>query len=684
MSLPKIIKTTFYVDPSHGRNYQFDVNQNITMGEVKGMLVVASKVAKIGLRIFHKETEKEYTNHKNETLEELFPKKDSIEFVIKIDNRYRNQLDYDQLKLGANCQFHPHKYCFFYCFDCEQSLCSLCIGTGAHKDHAITEKFDYLKPSNEIVDSIFADLDGLVKNVDSMNTSEVEDFKLKLKMDYFPSLVELLKKIELKMQEQIEAFNKHYEINLQTIKHNSSKLKEHCSDGLDELKHQIDIENMLKDEGVFLHFDYKVKELSNQKQRIYDDTDKIEKIIKSFSYAKAKMENMYEEIKIFLQKQLSSTVYDEIKQMTTDTNIKELSKDSVLSKLLSEFKKKNGKFISEAKPIREGNLFGTVMNSAMFNNILNTESKANPSTLNNINMTSQKESTKAFTADNTVQYTTSKSKNNKNAMFIMKIYEGENKLVVYNDTNQESESITDRVISFKPDIHGCSVFLKNSAIVNNGKLLYISGGEISHGVGSNVFLCYNPQAHILLRLDDLPASKYNHSMICNDEFVISVGGYNSNSFEKYEIKLNKWTKMPNLRSEERQRPILYINGNWLYAFFGYKKGSFLDTIERFNLKSPKAKWENVMYKNTENVNCAFIGAACISTEEGIFMIGGKDSTSARSSSIQYDFNLNSISECLFKLEEEAYFKESIFIKVSNDDNALFNENNNQLLKLNMK
>ena len=58
------------------------------------------------------------------------------------------------------------------------------------------------------------------------------------------------------MIEQIDYINKYYESNITIVKNNSINLKEHCADGLDELKHQIDIENMLKDEGVFLHFDY--------------------------------------------------------------------------------------------------------------------------------------------------------------------------------------------------------------------------------------------------------------------------------------------------------------------------------------------------------------------------------------------------------------------------------------------
>lgn len=684
MSLPKIIKTTFYVDPSQGRNYQFDVNQNICMNEVKGMLVVASKVAKIGLRIFHKQTEKEYTAYKNETLEELFPGKTHIEFIIKIDRRFRNDNDYDQLKLGEYCKIHPHKYCFFYCFDCEVSLCSLCIGTGAHKNHSITEKFDYLKPSNEIVDTLFSDLDDVVKKVDDMNTNDVEDFRLKLKMNYFPSLIELLRKIEDKMNEQIDYINKHYETNITVIKNNSVKLKEHCTDGLDELKQQIDIENILKDEGVFLHFDYKVKELAGHKTKIFEDTEKAELLLKSYHFAKSKFENIYLEIKTFLQKMLSSTVYDDIKLKTSEVSIKELSKESVLDKLLSEFKKQNGKLISAAKPIKDGNLFASIINSSTFNDIQKSDGKrAYPlsNTYANIESTDHKDKTKSFVADNTQISFSNTKKFSDDDVCLMKVSEGSNKVIVFSHNKSGEETITDRFLNINPKIHGCSNFLNNCAIVNTGKKIYISGGETPESMPSNIFLCYDPLAHHLTRLDDMPVEKFNHSLILSGDFIYSIGGYDSNSCERYDIKQNKWIKLPSLKSGERQRPILNVNGSWLYVFFGYRRGAFLDTIERINLKSSKAKFESVIYLNPDKENCSFIGAACISSEDGLYLIGGKDDKSIRSNALLYTFEENKISKCEIYLEEEGYFKENEFIKLKSGEIGLFNENANQLLKL---
>lgn len=705
MNLPKIIKTIFYVDPSHGRNYMFDVNQNITVNEVKGMLVVASKVAKIGLRIFHKQTEKEYTSYKTETLEELFPGKDEIEFVIQIDKRYKNQVDYDQLKLGEHCSLHPNKYCFYYCFDCEQSLCSLCISTGKHLNHAIFEKFDYLKPSNEIVDTLFADIDEAVKNVNSLNLTEVEELRLKLKMNYFPSLIELLKKIENKMNDQIDAFNKHYELNIVKVKNNSIKLKDHCSEGLDELKHQIDIENLLKDEGVFLHFDNKVKELSNQKQRIHDDAIKIDKIVKSFSYVKTKIEMVYQEIKTFLTKQLNSTVYDDIRQKTTEISVSEISKDTVLTKLLSEFKKKNGKIISEAKPFREGSFLGTILNSAMFNIGSTTgvasgskagEEQPNGVKAGNASSDPKNEAIPPFNINNEKanandaimsQSRSSLELENKNKIdekitYIMKLVEGENKVVAYMDsTDKHSSQVNDREVSFNPSIHGVNKFLRHCSIVNSGKVLYISGGELSLGQSSSIFFTYNPAAHVLQKLDDLPTPKHSHSMILFNDFIFSIGGYGTNSCERYDLKEHKWVKLSSLKSPERQNPILYIQGMWLYVLFGYKQGEFIDSIERINIKSQKSAWEVVMYTNPDKISVGFIGAGIIPKDGNIYLLGGKDSTGDKGSVSQFNFGTNILSICEFNLEEDAYFKESNFIKFEDGDYGLFNEKVNQLLKL---
>ena len=370
MSLPKIVKTVFYVDPSHGRNYSFDVNNNTSFNELKSILSTAANVKKIGLKVYHKQTERDLTPYIDETLEEIFPNKDMVEFKISIDTKYKSYSP-ENLQLGDRCKQHPEKYMIFYCFECEQSLCSICVGTGSHKDHPLTEKFDYLKPSNHIVNEMFSDLDDLVDNVNNKtNEKELEDIKLKLTTSYFPSLIELLRKIEKKLNDQVDQLNKHCTLSIKTLKENKYKLKEHCTEGLDELKYQINIEKLLQDEGVFLHFDCKVREMSSEKDKFYEDTEKLNKILKGHIYIRNDLERIYSEIKKFLEHYLDIDLKSDLNHYITHGNIDELDKKGIFNRLLSEFKKQNGRIISDAKKGRfstNSNFVSRGLGSTAFN-----------------------------------------------------------------------------------------------------------------------------------------------------------------------------------------------------------------------------------------------------------------------------------------------------------------------------
>ena len=89
--LPQIRKAIFIVDKN--RRYAFDVNQNINIYKLKKMLIAASNLGKIGLRIFHEGVE--YTDRDPDCLDQLFPDLQVVEFTLKIS--YENKKDYDNL-----------------------------------------------------------------------------------------------------------------------------------------------------------------------------------------------------------------------------------------------------------------------------------------------------------------------------------------------------------------------------------------------------------------------------------------------------------------------------------------------------------------------------------------------------------------------------------------------------------
>jgi hypothetical protein len=746
--LPKIIKTIFHIDDTNGRIYNIDMNEDTDINHIKSIVQMTARVNKLGLRMFHKATDIEYTKYTDETLEELFPGLETIEFFAIIDRSYRLEEEHNQLKMGKTCEIHPHKYCIFYCFDCQRSLCSKCVGSGEHQDCSFSEKFDYLKPSVKLVDNMFSDIDNLVEQVSSNNDnkSDIEQFKIKLKMNYFPTLQDQLKKIEAKVMEQIDYYNSHCTVTVNSVKNNSVKLKKSCIEGLDELKYQIDIENMLKDEGVFLHFDAKVKQMTDEKGKIYEDTQKLQNVVNTFNHIKHKLEAAFNEIKVFLDQYLELSVYDDIKRSCKENHVTELNESGVMNKLLSHFKKTKGKIISEAKVFGTGKKNAHMMNNSsflakalgttVFNNMDNhkhqvsngifdsNENKPDQdfSYSNGVQGGHSHNTTKYQTMldqtnniNNTINYSGSKNNqltnsgykdkeysfisekmsleiNEKNIdkeklIWIIKACQKDTKIIVFVDGDPNIETkVMDRFITFNPQTHGISAFLPNITFINTGKGLYISGGEITPGQGSDMFFYYNPLNNQVQRREDMLEKKFGHSLVCYNDFVYSVGGYKTNSCERFDTKHGngKWTRLSNMISEERQKPILCVHNNFLYAFFGYSNGQYLNTVERVNLKNAKCKWEQVPYNIPENIeNLGRVGSAIIPHSDGsIYIIGGKNSE-VLSSLVKFDFSNNTFTLYEFTLEEQAHFNESNFLKLSDNDYGLFNENLNQLLRLNL-
>ena len=133
-------------------------------------------------------------------------------------------------------------------------------------------------------------------------------------------------------------------------------------------------------------------------------------------------------------------------------------------------------------------------------------------------------------------------------------------------------------------------------------------------------------------------------MIANDNFVFVIGGYNSNKCECFNLKTLKWEAMPDLNIEERQRPMLVIYKDYLYAFMGYTQNNILNSVERINIsKLGSSKWEKVSFKNEENLNLRFYGAGIYNYNGKLFFIGGKigqgeDENDYKSEIYSFDFN----------------------------------------------
>ena len=87
---PKIIKAVFIVDKD--RRYSFDVNQTITIANLKKIIIAAAALGK-GLKLFHEG--REYTHNDPDTLEYLFPNLDVVVFDITVS--YDSIEEFDEL-----------------------------------------------------------------------------------------------------------------------------------------------------------------------------------------------------------------------------------------------------------------------------------------------------------------------------------------------------------------------------------------------------------------------------------------------------------------------------------------------------------------------------------------------------------------------------------------------------------
>jgi hypothetical protein len=680
MELPRIRQVIFHV--SGTRQYQFDVNQNITVRGLKKMIIAAANLNKGTLQIFHKGVE--YTENEDVALEDISSEQ-VAEFTITYHRDPLNDsIGKVKVNLGDYCPLHDAKFLYFYCYNCKKSICSLCMQGPTHASHDLIEKYDYLQSSKVLSELKFKDLTELV-NIKIENKNDIDNLKLKIKGSYFPSLVELLKKIEDKLVNLVDLYNTSAEDSVKNLKENLKLVKEYCASGLEKLRDEINFgENMMIKEEVFLTFDRKYRELDEEKERFSHDAKRIEELQTAFVTLYETIEKVYMDLKATLESYLNSSLYNTTKLKVSNKHVELINKEEIVGKILSDVPKFRKSF--NVRPSSYSKLDNSALNLSTYsqppnnvnysfssNNIPSAHKKdihVSPSTNNissifntgaNIQPTNFREPVSAQTYKK-----------------VLKCIVNTKEVAVFDNHTQD---VTKRSLTFPP-LFGIDKFLPNSAWINCEDKLYISGGQTSSGNSSNIFICYDYDRNNFIRMADLLTPRYSHSMIHHNDIIYVVGGHGTNSAEKYDIKTQKWVKLSNLNYDEKQNPVLYVYNNYLYSFFGYKTGSYVDTIERVNLKSVKAKWEVIPYKNPEKLDLRLIGCGILpEMDTTVIFIGGK-SRDARRDAFRFDFATNTFTKSDILLEKEAVFQESVLIELEKNVFGHFdNEEGDHFLRL---
>ena len=712
MELPQIRQTLFIVDPT--RQYLFDVNQNITIKKLKRMIVAAADLNKVGLRIFHEG--KEYTAYDDSALDELFPDLQKVVFDLRYSyDQVEDLEEIIDLKLKQYCPEHNGKYPYFYCFTCGKSICSDCLRSGAHNNHETKEKYDYLQESRNLVELLFKDLKDILKNAKGVNDESVEGLKAKVSIQFFPKLIEMIKQIEQKMLNLIIFFLEKEKGNFKTIENNVNLLKDHCEEGLNKLKKEIVIEDMMIDENVFLTFDSKFKEIGKEKEKFKEDIEKYKRFSENLYLIQSIIEKTYKEIYDFLLKYLNVTEFEDVKNKINSQDISVIDKKKIFEKLLSNIKKGAGSgnknessntYSLRSRAVlppktQEFNLSGKKNQNAKDDNINlsqgkktilrsgaknqnNTNSMAvdandislkNNNNLNNKNINAMSE----IKEENDIHEEEIDEESSKEPIytFVCNLVPPKNEVILY---NVDLDNIIHKNIEFSK-LLGTTHFLEECAWVNLNNKLYILGGSDDFNKPSQLFFEYDSLKNTIKKL---PNSKYTHSrhsLFAYDNQIFVVGG-DRLECEKYDINTNEWSVLPSL-SFKQIYPVLYVHDNILYSFFGIdEKFRKTDSAQKLNLKNPKSVWTKLTYKKNGCNLCLYGCGIAKINDNCILFLGGMDDTCIRQDAVQFDFSNLTANKTDFIMEEKAYFKDSVLLKLSPKSYGNFSiEETNPFLKI---
>ena len=644
--LPQIRKAIFIVDKN--RRYAFDVNQNINIYKLKKMLIAASNLGKIGLRIFHEGVE--YTDRDPDCLDELFPDLQVVEFTLKIS--YENKKDYDNLfeiQLNKNyCPLHEAKYPYFYCYDCKKSICSKCMTSGEHDGHNTIEKYDYLQSSSILIEKMFS---GLKLNLEKVSDDRISGLKKKISIEFFPRLVEMVKQIEGKLIGLVDMFVEKQKGNVEIIKTNLTKLKEDCREGLDELKNKIVIEDLMIDEEVFLTFDKKFKDLEKEKEKFKNELEKSNEYSKKLTEITNSVNKIYGDIYAFLLKYLNDKIYDDIKKIIDENVINPIDKQNILYVLLSDIKKKDPFRLYSQKKVSKFNIHGTSpkMDEIEEEHFSDAQEMEAPQ-----GMDLEED---YYHIPKKPKITSTTFRNNSNNVFICQPIPNTLELLVY---SMDKESITRKKV--KGSSLTLSAFPEKAAWYNHNNILYISGGYINNKPSSG-FFAYDPNKNTLTRLQDMPQERYSHSLCIDDSNNLYVIGGNSKMIFKYNIDNLTWSKVPYCLSMIRYQPILFMKDNTIYVFFGTdSEGTIISSVEKGKTLS-KGEFYIVNDEKIKLVNAGLVE----SDKNYIIFFGGKNENgNALSSALKYDLNRNKFEESQFSLNEGASFQQGVMPKIKDD------------------
>ena len=330
-----LIRKAQFILPNE-RIYTLEFDNNIQMQELKLMIQKAAHLKRRNFHLFS--NGEEYTQYNTEIFGSLFPNQDLVIFTLELgkddDNILENELI---LQTNSACNLHPDKFLLYYCFTCGNSICSDCFNIGTHKNHIIQDKCFYLLPSKYLVDKIF--INWSQKPYEDFNISEdLSEFKKKMNSIMFQELFNMLKKIQEKCNKLIDEYNQVNITSLNNIRNSVRDIKISCIKILDELKDEIGIKNIIKNEDIFIEFDKIYKELGKtQNEQFQKNLDNFNELNKNISIL---VQNLI--------KQIYSNIYKTLNDMLIDNQYENIQ-NQINNKLIKPYEEINNNIIKKKR-----------------------------------------------------------------------------------------------------------------------------------------------------------------------------------------------------------------------------------------------------------------------------------------------------------------------------------------------
>ena len=646
----QIRKAIFILDKT--RRYGFDVNQNITIQNLKRMIIVAANLHKATLRVFHEGIE--YTNRDYESLDMLFPDKHIVEFTLGIEFHSEEELDsLLQIRLNKNyCSFHDAKYPYFYCYDCKKSICSTCLLSGDHSGHDIKEKYDCLQSSRLLIEKLFQDINC---NLEKINDDKIQQIKQTITIQFSSDLVQLVKKIENEFKSLVIAFVNQEKDNIDKVKMNLIQLKNQCTEGLDAFKNEHDIEDLIIDEQLFLAFDKQFKDISTEKELINKDIQNCVSYSQILDIIIKEVNKTYEEIRNFLQKTLKTDMYNKLRKQIEQTIINDIRKENVFGK----YNKDNVIANNQNDHQQKIELFQDVDTMTNEDDKMELDNEQHDNNINNNNNNdpfhnNNSSKNNKYTPFQLLHNKVNKSfDNNNNELYLCQPKENSLDIIIYHRNDEKKESISFNKIP--NNYFPFQTFPKKCSWYNHKNKLYISGGYINCPL--DLFFEYNPIQNTITLLQDMPEKRYGHTMCIDNMDNLYIVGGNSNTILKYNLISKTWSTIGLTLSTQRNHPSCMIRDNTiLYVFYGVNDSKkYIESIEMGNLLSSG----ECSVINREKVDLVYAGLIP-SDSNSVLVIGGLNEKEKQlKSAKKFNFINNTIENTTFLIDEGACFHQSL-------------------------